>query len=384
MADKVPKILVIEASVGSGHTRAAQAIAEALTIEDPSVSVTVLDILEKAGWFYRKVYRSFYVSLARHFPSFLDFFYDRSDSLPAWFWKVLLFFDRREFARFLSGFSGDLPDLAVCTHFLPLEILSDLKRRRSLTFPVWGVITDVHPHRIWIHDEIDRYFVPTSRGVDDIRARKGVRTMVREIGIPVHPAFCVPHNSEFLRKKWKLPGNFTVLLLAGGQGVGSLVPALDSFRGIDGEITLVAVAGKNRTLFNQCQTWAREHQRAGLTVRVLGFVRNLHEWMALSDLVVTKPGGLSVFESMALGKPLLLLPPRGGQERKNMEMAIEAGAGVRLRTPRETGEAVRNLLKNPRTFKNMSEASRMLGKPHAAGILARMILEELCTSRKSQ
>lgn len=373
-----PSVLVLEASVGSGHTRATEAIAAALEIENPESVVGTKDILEEAGWIYRAVYRSFYVSLARHAPILLDGLYTLSDSLPPWCRTFLFFLDRREFSDYLEGLLDCPPDLVICTHFLPLEILSGLRRKGPLPFPVWGVVTDVHPHGLWIYPGIDRYVVPTSRSASELLSRTEGKTEIDVLGIPVHPEFETARSSGDLKSEWGVPFRPTILILSGGQGVGSLVPVLDSFREEGGEaLNIVAVAGKNKRLLEQCLRWARDHESVGLWIHVLGFVGNIHEWMTLSDVVITKPGGLSVFESLSLGKPLLLLPPRGGQERLNRDTVVQSGAGVALRHPEQAGPVVRRLLGNRTELERMSENSKRLGKPGAARTLARLVADVL-------
>jgi processive 1,2-diacylglycerol beta-glucosyltransferase len=373
VAVKSPYVLILEASVGTGHTRAAQAIVEALRQESPAIRAEAQDMLVHASEFYRRLYRSLYVSLARHVPIFLDWIYDLTDSMPSWLRRFLLSVDRKEFEGFMSDLALSPPDLVLCTHFLPLELLSDMKAKKRISTPVWGVVTDVHPHGIWVYPGIDRYIVPTLESGVILQGRKIEPSEILAQGLPIHPDFSCAGSPESLRKKWDLPRRFTVLVLSGGAGVGSLVPVLQSFLEFGSELTVLAIAGKNGRLQARCQKWARSHGKSDLEVRVLGYVQNIHEWMALSDVVVTKPGGLSVFEALALEKPLFLLPPRGGQERMNLEAVVNAGAGVAVGSLRATGSVVREVVRERGSLEKMSGNAKRFGSPHASRTLARMI-----------
>lgn len=364
--------------MGSGHARAAQAIEAALREGAPDIFVEVRDVLTDAGWFYRNAYRRLYLFLARRVPGLLDLLYDRSDSMPPWLRKLLLFVDRLEFRKLLSRVTASPPALVVCTHFLPLEILSGFRQGAVPGLPqLWGIVTDVPAHGIWVVPGVDRYFVPLPRTARELLAKGGPPGEVYSLGLPVHPDFSRPESRKSLRERWRLPERFTVLVMAGGEGVVAMIPVLDSFLGLLCDLTLIVVTGKSQSLYRICRRWAQKHAHPGRIVRVLGFVRTIPEWMALSDVVVTKPGGLTVFEGLAMGKALVLLPPRGGQERENLGEAVKAGAAIAVRRPGETGAAVKALLDSPGRLEEMAEKSRALGNPEAVFCLARMISDRV-------
>jgi processive 1,2-diacylglycerol beta-glucosyltransferase len=237
-------------------------------------------------------------------------------------------------------------------------------------------VTDLHPHGIWLWKGVDRYFTADAASASLVRKRLG-GTPSSSFGIPVHPDFLKPPDRKSLLEKLALPDRKTVLLLSGGEGLGNLSSVLDSFSGFPGELSLIAIAGRNAGLLEECRRWAETHENRWLFVRTLGFVENMAEWMAVSDVVVTKPGGLTLFESLALGKPLVLLPARGGQEEVNRLWAVGAGVAVDCPEPSKAGSLLRRLFSEPGRLSGMEESAREAGCPEAAGLISREIVESL-------
>ncbi len=369
------KVLILAANVGSGHMRAAQAVARALSEISPPTEVKVEDILERGYPLYCFLYRSAYLFLARRFPRLLDRLYKWSDPLPRWLSLILLRIDRMAFCEILREIDADPPDLVLCTHFLPLEILSPARATGEVRWPLWGVVTDLYPHGVWFWAGVDHYFVAERSSRE--RLRQPVPNMELSIstsGIPVDPSFAVrPHRGDLL-EQMGLPDRKTVLLLSGGEGLDDLVSILESFVGFPIALTLIAIAGKNGRLFRECRRWADLQESRRLTVRVHGFVQNMPTMMGVADLVVTKPGGLTLFEALALGKPLVLLPARGGQEGLNRRWAVEVGAATACDRPRKAGSIVRALFEDPDRLSGMASASARAGRPGAATLIARDVV----------
>ncbi len=154
---------------------------------------------------------------------------------------------------------------------------------------------------------------------------------------------------------------------------------MDSFRGFPGSITLVAIAGKNARLEARCRRLAQTLESPELIVRVRGFVPNMAEWMGASDVVVTKPGGLTLVEALGLGRPLILLPARGGQEEINRKWAIGLGAATGCEVPEGAGPLLAILFSQPGRLEAMAQAARLAGRPQAATTVAAEIARTLCT-----
>jgi processive 1,2-diacylglycerol beta-glucosyltransferase len=365
-------LLLLHATAGAGHTRAAQAIGAALkAAEQPH---QLVDILDCTPALFRRMYVKSYIELVQKAPELWGYLYDRSDVMrPSTSKRVQarLAFNQLNSLPFKKLLREATPKAIVCTHFLPLELLSDLKRRGKIKVPVHAVVTDVSPHALWVYPHIDFYHVATRSAARELERKGFPAERIRVTGIPVDPIFAMRVNATTARARLGLPEKPTVLLLSGGFGVGPIVQALESFRGSRAAISIVVVAGKNAQLEAKCRTLAA---KLPVSVTVHGFVTNMHELMDAADIVVTKPGGLTTTEVLAKGKPMALVSPIPGQEQRNCEYLLEAGAAVRLYDVADAAFQLETWLADADRMKHMTTAARAIAKPRAANDIAAALI----------
>lgn len=368
-------ILILHATAGAGHTRAAQAIAAALKLSGRSCRV--VDILDCTTALFRRLYVKSYIDLVQKAPELWGYLYEKSDRVAApdsRRARTLLAFDKINSRAFKTVLEETKPEVIVCTHFLPLELLSDLKRRGKLDVPVHAVITDVSPHALWVHPHIDRYHVATPSAARELFRKGFPAERISVTGIPVDPIFSQRTPAPQARAQLGLPEKPTVLLLSGGFGIGPVTEMIASFANTPRDLSLVVVAGKNAALEKECRALAA---KLSIPVRVHGFVTNMHELMDAADLIVTKPGGLTTNEILAKGKPMALVSPIPGQEQRNCEYLLEQGAAVRLYDVGDAAYALEALLSDSARMKHMSAAARAIARPDAAKDIAAAVLAEL-------
>ncbi len=368
-------ILILHATAGAGHTRAAQAIAAALL--PTGRSHRVVDTLECTTALFRRMYVKAYIKLVQTAPELWGYFYEKSDVMAAPDSKrarARLAFDKFNARPFRQLLAETKPAVIICTHFLPLELLSDLKARGKLDIPVHAVITDVSPHAFWVYPHIEHYHVATPSAAREL-ARKGFPAeRISVTGIPVDPIFSHRTPAPSARAKLGLPEKPTVLLLSGGFGIGPMKQMLTSFQGSRANLSLVVVAGKNAELEKECRALAA---KLPVPVKVHGFVNNMHELMDAADLIVTKPGGLTTTEILAKGKPMALVAPIPGQEQRNCEYLLEEGAAVRLYDVSDSAHYLEKWLADEGRMQRMSAAARAIAKPNAAPDIAAALLARL-------
>jgi processive 1,2-diacylglycerol beta-glucosyltransferase len=369
-------LLLLHATAGAGHTRAAQAIAVALR-QLGSPGHHVVDTLDCTSSFFRRMYVQAYIDLVQRAPELWGHLYERYDVVKPPRSKTArarLAFDKANSRAFKALLAAAQPQAILCTHFLPLELLSDLKGRGKLATPVHAVITDVSPHAFWVYPHIDHYHVATDTGAREL-ARKGIAAeRISVSGIPIDPVFAERTDAPAMRAKLGLPERPTVLLLSGGFGVGPLVAMLDSFADAGHALSLVVVAGRNAELEAACRARAAA---LSLPITVHGFVTNIHELMDAADLVVTKPGGLTTNEILAKGKPMALVAPIPGQEQRNCDYLLEEGAAVRLHDESDAAWHLARWLGDPGRMAQTQANARRIARPHAATDVARRLLSAL-------
>lgn len=257
------------------------------------------------------------------------------------------------------------PDLVLCTHFLAPELMARALRRGRLKAQLQVVITDHDAHRVWYYPEVRRYYVASEL----VRARLVLRfgTPERDVqvtGIPVRRAFRQPADVLGVCTRFGLdPDRPMVLFLSGGFAAGPMARAIVDLWRERADVQVVAVCGRNVRLRRRISRLPRP---AGAVLRALGFVKEVRDLMAASTLVVGKSGGSSMAESLAVGRPLVVSTAIPGQEERNAEALVEAGAGVRASTPEEIRWRVAGLLEDGEALRAMTERARRFGRPQAA------------------
>jgi processive 1,2-diacylglycerol beta-glucosyltransferase len=362
-------ILILSASTGGGHLIAARAMEQALRAQAPQAEVEVLDVLSITNAFFRKLCAGGYLRLVQHIPTAMGWLYDLmdrpngrvQDALRVW----ILNRNKRPITEYLRQ---RRPRLIVNTHYLPAEIVAQMRRAGQLDCPQVTVTTDYETHRIWVHEPTERYYAATEQGKFYLSACGVAAEQVQVTGIPVRAGFDVALDREQARRCCGLEADRpVVLLLCGGFGVGPIVALLGELMAMPAEAQVVVIVGRNPRLQWRLEALA---QAATRPVRVLGFTENVHEWMRAADLVVTKPGGLTVAEALACGLPLVIVNPIPGQETRNSDYLLEHGAAIKVNNPRLLGHRVSTLLADAGQLAALREAARVLGRPQAARDIA--------------
>jgi processive 1,2-diacylglycerol beta-glucosyltransferase len=368
------KVLILHASTGAGHQRAAEALGKAFAIENGNAEVAVRDILDFTSSMFRKTYGRGYLDVVRKAPELWGFMYARSDrkALSPSHRKIRSIFNEINagaFNRFCKTFDADI---LVCTHFMPLEILARKQRLRWRDVPLYCVVTDFAVHALWIAKNVDCYYVATEEARRQLIRKGQPADKIRITGIPVDPVFSQSDTNENARRKLNIdPATPTILLLSGGFGIGPTVDLIRSFRQAPTKCQLLVVAGANEKLRKEALAAADE---LTMPVKVFGFVDTIHELMDASDIVISKPGGLTTSEVLAKGKPMLAIDPIPGQEQRNCEYLLEAGAAARLYEPEDAPDKVRSILEDPCRMQRMQQNARAIRHPNAARDIARDIL----------
>lgn len=371
------RVLILHASAGTGHRRAAEALAAAFTAAQPEAAVTVADILEFTPALFRDTYANGYLRVVRAAPELWGYIYsvsDRKASIP-WRRKVRSAFNAINTVSLRRYLRAQAPDVVVCTHFMPLEVVATRIFGRQARVPLYCVVTDYAVHALWLVQGVQAYYVATEFARQHL-LRKGERAdRVVVSGIPVAPEFTASRPAAEARARLGLdPARATILLMCGGFGVGPAVELLQAFQGRDLPWQMLVVAGANAELQRDCEAAATT---VGFPVRVLGFVNNVHELMDAADVVISKPGGLTASEVMAKGKPMMIVNPIPGQEQRNCEYLLEAGAATRLYEMDGAPYRLQALLEDPTRLERLRENARQVGRPHAAADVVADILRRL-------
>jgi processive 1,2-diacylglycerol beta-glucosyltransferase len=367
----VKKILLLSASAGAGHIRAAQAIEKAFAeIGDATGErreVQHLDILNYTNKVFRHLYSKAYIDLVNKMPEVPGWFYDKLDK-P---WKnerrrlALDKLNTRPLVKLLREYH---PDLIVCTHFLPAEIVSWLKAKERLSSRQVIIVTDFDVHAMWLVHHYERYFVAIEEARVYLEALGIPPEKITVSGIPIDPVFGQVKDKQEMRAKHGLaPDRTTILLSAGGFGVGSVDALIAAMMPLQHRAQIVAICGRNEELKQRLtRQAARLKEDATVTVKPFGYTNEMDELMTASDIVLGKPGGLTTSEALAKGLVFVIVNPIPGQEERNSDHLLEAGVGIRSNNLPTLAYKLDRLLSDPDRLATMQANSRTMGHPNAA------------------
>jgi processive 1,2-diacylglycerol beta-glucosyltransferase len=358
-------ILILTASAGAGHLIAARALESAFRAARPAASIEVLDVLAISNPAFRRLYGGGYLDLVRYAPAAMGWLYEAMDrpggklydGLRVWIQNLNRLPTRRCVLQ-------RRPRLIVNTHYLPAEWVAQMRLAGQYECPQVTVTTDYETHRIWVQEPNERYYTATDDGKFYLTTWGVPAERILVTGIPVRPGFNVPLMRTAACERCQLdPARPAVLLLCGGFGVGPTGELLHELASMAGAAQVIVIAGRNEALRQRLERQVRGN---GQHVRILGFTDTVHEWMAAADLVVSKPGGLTVAESLARGLPMVIVNPIPGQETRNADYLLEHGAALKVNNTRLLGRRVGELLRDDARLQRLRAAAERIARPNAA------------------
>jgi len=338
------------------------------------VEVTHIDLMELAPRLFRKVYSETYIDVVEKHPAFWGYLYSRTDreEVDSALSRLRRAVERLNTGKLKERLREIAPDHVVCTHFLPAQLLSRWVRRGFLRKPVWVQVTDFDVHALWIHDHMNGYFAANEE-VAWRMAERGIPTdTIHVTGIPIMPVFSDPLSRIRCAAEFNLdPTRKTLLLMAGGAGIGGIEKLAERLLSLELDFQLVALAGRNQALLEALRDLAAAHPRR---LFPLGFTRLIERVMAAGDLAITKPGGLTTSECLAMGLPMIVVAPIPGQEERNADFLLENGAALKACDTGALVYRVTRLLDEPGRLETLRKNADRLGRPDAARSVLDIVL----------
>lgn len=373
-ADRTPSILVLTGNLGDGHRQAAHAIAEAAQELYPGARIRVVDVMDGTHPLLHRLAQWSYMIWITKLPWLYGFLFRRTqrDSLLSRCLNRLPLCSSRRLIRLVEEMK---PTAVVSTFPSASAAVARLKAVGRIKAVTATVMTDHTSHSYWLHPATDRYIVGSEhvrRLLQDwpIPDRK-----IAVTGIPIRPAFRAAYDREAIRSSLGLqPGLPTVMIMGGGGGLigGDWARLLQDPGLLPLPLQVIIVCGRNAKLQAKL---ARELAAYPHPVRLTGYVDNIPELMAASDLLITKPGGLTSSEALASGLPMLLYKPLPGQEHDNAAYLTGIGAAVQAKGPGEFTVQLARLLTEPALLAQMKSCARLYSRKDSAAGAVREILD---------
>jgi processive 1,2-diacylglycerol beta-glucosyltransferase len=378
MLSRRPRALVLTLSFGSGHLRAAAAVAEALRADAPNADIRVIDALEGCNPLFRALYVWPYWLMIRYAPWLWDRFFaarlrNRTDeTAPQWAFRLGC---RRVF-RAIAEFD---PEVIVAAEVAACEIATIAQQRGVTAAPIVSLVTDHHAEPAWVKPGVQAYAVGSTAVRDQLCEWGAPRERITVTGIPTSARFQAGHDPLSTRARYGIPvGRPIVLLMGGGMGPTRMDLVADALCADNDDVQVVAVAGHDARARARLERIA---PNANGALTVLGWVDDVPALMKAAAVLVTKPGGLTTAEAAVCGASMVMFDPIPGPEEHNAALMAQAGAGVLTRGTAETVSAVSGLLRDDLRRATMAARARELAAPAAATTVAKIVWEARDSAR---
>jgi len=368
------KIAILSVSAGAGHVRAAQALQAAVETWYPGVEAVHVDLMELVPKLFKTIYADTYIKVVERHPAFWGYLYDKSDreKVDSAVSRLRIAIERLNTQKLKKVLTEINPNHVICTHFLPAQLLARKIRKGTFNCPVWVQVTDFDVHALWIHERLNGYFAAHEE-VAWRMAERGIPVdTVHVTGIPIMPVFGRQRERAECAAEFGLdPRKTTLLMMSGGAGVGGIEVLAERLLRLEVDFQLVALAGKNEKLLAELHSLAAHYPGR---LFPMGFTRVIERIMSASDLAITKPGGLTTSECLAMGLPMIVVSPIPGQEERNADFLLENGAAMKACDAGALAWRVDMLLRQPRKLAMMRENALRLGQPDAARNVLAIVL----------
>ncbi len=361
------RLAILSCNYGGGHLRAGEAVAAEWEARTGGRAEIVDYFAQFVHPVFDAVTKFSYIQSVRRAPVMYGMFYRltgeiRPDSLVQ---RAINKMGMQRLDRYLAR---ERPDVVCCVHCTPAGTMSDLKAAERTTVPCLTVITDFVTHSQWIHPHVEHYCVPSASVRDGLLARGIAEDRITISGLPIERKFLRSLTRDALAAQFGLaPGVPVILVMAGAYamlgGVGDVVRVLAQF---PRPLQVLVVCGYDRRLEDQVRAQTRSSPHR---FHVFGYVDNVEELMTVTDLLITKAGGVTVSEALVKSLPMLIYRPIPGQEEGNSRFLLERGAALAPKTPAALREALEDLLAHPDRIAAMQQAAAGLGRPDATRVV---------------
>lgn len=366
------KILALTVSAGNGHNKAAESIRDYFSSNYDNINVEIFDTLKYINPILDKLVMGSYLKSVKATPYLYGKLYEYADS--------------EDTVSHFSGFVNDIlsvklkglinrkkPDLVYCTHPFPIEMLSILKRKHKVAIPVVAILTDYDPHAFWFYNHIDAYVVPHEDFIPIVREKGIPKSSIYPLGIPVSNKFLKPVDKESVLKDLGFSKDkITLLLMGGGLGIGNITEIYKEICFSSLDLQVIVCCGNNYKLKEQLDSLKSRTLKNSV---ILGYIENVHELMSISDILITKPGGLTISESLIKNLPIIITSTIPGQEERNADYIINSGMAAKVKEASELTILISQLIQSKLRLTHMRDMANEKSKPNSTKNICELMID---------
>lgn len=404
------KVIILSASTGGGHMSAANAIKEYLN--ENNCSADVVDALEYINPILNKTVTETYEYIATKNPLLWKMIYNSSNKRS--FNKLINIITSLIGKKLMPLIEEKEPDVIITTHPFTTEMISKLKSDSKISQPLVCVMTDYAPHRTWLNDKVDAYIV-ANKDMAYPMSEMGVNPeTIYPFGIPVDDAFFSKLDADKILQELDFEKNIpTILIMAGSYGLANIEKIYSQLREIKNEFQVIIITGKNQKLYDRMQGVVenknfskrqfilsklsdltlkfnkpqilkhiiKKKKQYNKKTKIIYFTKEVNKYMFISDLIITKPGGLTVSEALASGLPMALYDAIPGQEEENEDFLVSNNMAIRLNSHEGIKEKIEHLLDNPKILNSLKYNCENFDNSHSLENIL-ILIKKLVENRK--
>lgn len=360
--------MILSVAVGGGHGHAANAIKNKILENEPNSKVEIIDTIKVINPVLDKVIVGSYLQSLKISPSIFEKLYKSTDvesfEETGFTSSVLSKFNQIIANRISEMIKDWNPDLLIATHPFSANIISYLKLEYNISCPSITVLTDYAPHASWLHPGIDAYIV-SNEDMQEEMAERGInKKIIYPLGIPIGNDFLEKFHRASTLKKYNLdPNKKTITLMGGSLGLGNISDIYKKFLKEQIDVQLIVICGTNKKLYNKLIE-LKDHYDHDAS-RILGYTKDVNKIMQASDLLLTKPGGLTIAEALICELPMAIISKLPGQEVRNIEFLIKHNLAIDLVDDKNYVSSIKLLIESDSKLNSMKKNCQKFSKPNS-------------------
>jgi len=365
------KILLLYISEISGHRSAALAIERALREIEPSTDVVGINAFRYTNPITEKLVHNIYMNVIQKMPKIWEYLYDNPKvvSKIGIFKKIAHKINAPKLEKLIDAVK---PDVIACTQAYPCGMVADYKAVYKSDIPLVAVLTDYVPHAYWVYDLVDHYVVPSEEVALRLKNKGVDGAKIKVFGIPFDPKFNQPVDKLKVYRKLNFsPDVPTVLIMGGGHGLGPVREIIERLDQLKSSIQEIIICGSNKKLYNSLQQIVGRCKKKNA---LFAFTDEVNELMSISDILITKPGGITTAEALTKNLPMIIVKPIPGQEANNSDYLTSCGAAIRVNDLADLTGLVDGLLQDKRSLESLRKSANFISKPQSSADIAKLLL----------
>ncbi len=368
------KILILSAATGGGHLRASHAIEDYILRNSAGNNVTVVDALKSINTVLDKTVCDGYHFLATKTPKVFGQLYKKTNEESV-LSSLVTRFSNVFSLKLMPVLEEQKADVIISTHPFATEMISYLKGKGLVKAPLICLMTDYGPHRAWIAPNVDAYIVSTEDMIPEMKEMGVDENKIYPFGIPVGDVFFNSGDKPSLLKKFGMDTDKpTILIMAGSFGVTNIMKIYKRLVQVPTAFQIIVITGKNKKLFEAFTPVIEDSPKK---TKLVFFTNEVENYMHASDLIITKPGGLTVSEALACNIPLAVFDAIPGQEEDNANFLLSHKMAVKLEKGADAGEIINSLIENNKKLEEMRSSCKSFDKSQSSKNIFSLI-NELC------